>query len=79
MDELSELQYFVFLFMKRWADNKKTTIPQKAIIMFMEGCGEQSYNTLNALGYLLKKEFIRKAYNEIKNRTFYVLLRKMRG
>jgi len=77
MDDLSDLQRFVFLFMKRWAENKKTTIPQKAVIYFLEGCGEKSYNTLNALSYLLKKEYIRKAYNEIKNRTFYVLIRNI--
>jgi hypothetical protein len=77
MEDLSELQYFIMLFIKRWANNKKTTIPQKNIIMFMEGCGEKSYNTLNALSYLMKKEYIRKAYNEIKNRTFYVMIRNI--
>lgn len=77
MDDLSELQYFVMLFMKRWADNKKTIVPQKSVIAFMEGCGEKSYNTLNALSYLIKKEYIRKAYNEIKNRTFYVLIKNI--
>lgn len=65
--------------MKRWADNKKTIIPQKAVVYFMQGCGEKSFTVLKALRYLIKKEYIRKAYNEIKNRTFYVLIANIKN
>lgn len=77
MNELSILQTNVFLFIKKWAEIQKTPIPRKEIITYMETNGVKSYNCVNALGYLLKKEFIRTAYSEKQNQTFYVMIRNI--
>ena len=75
--ELNELQKRIMVFIKEWADTKKTTIPQREILIFFTHHGVKSYTTLNAINSLLKKGFIRRAYNEMKNRTFYVMIRNI--
>lgn len=75
--ELNQFQTNIMAFIKEWADTEKTIIPQKEILSYFSRHGVQSYTTLNAVNSLIKKGFIRKAYSEMKNRTYYVMIRNI--
>ena len=75
MAEITELQTKVMCFVKWWADNEKTIIPQREIIIHMEEDGTKGYITIDVIERLIKKGYIRKAYSPQQNRTFYVMLR----
>ena len=65
------------IFVKHWANTQKTPIPQKEIIIDMKIQGTKSFTTLNAINSLIKKGYIRRAYSEKANRTFYVMIRNI--
>jgi DNA-binding MarR family transcriptional regulator len=77
MSEINKLQTNIMLFVKYWANTKKTTIPQKEIIIAMKATGVKSYTALNAINSLITKGYIRRAYSEKANRTFYVMIRNI--
>lgn len=77
VSEITDLQTKVMIFIKHWAKVKKTPIPQKEILVYMVSKGEMSYNALNAVNALLSKGYIRRAYSEQQNRTYYVMIRNI--
>lgn len=77
MSEINDLQTHIMLFVKFWANNQKTIIPQREIIVAMQLRGVKSYTALNAINSLIKKGYIRKAYSEHANRTYYVQIRNI--
>lgn len=77
MDDINDLQFAIMVFVKRWADIQKTTVPQKEIIESLREFGVKSYTTLNAIKALIEKGYIRKAYSEQQRKTFYVMIRNI--
>jgi hypothetical protein len=75
--DLVGLQIDVMLYVKWWANCQKTPIPQKNIIKNMELQGIKYSSLINALNALLEKGFIRRAYSEKQNRTYYVMIRNI--
>ena len=74
MLEINELQTKIMVYAKFWANTQKTIIPQKEIIIAMQLAGVKSYTALNAINSLIRKGYLRKAYSEKANRTFYVII-----
>lgn len=77
ISDLNKLQTRIMIFVKWWCNEKKTVVPQKSIIIAMQSEGVKSYTALNAINSLITKGFIRKAYTEHANRTFYVMIRNI--
>jgi len=77
MNELSRLQIDVFLFIKKWVNVKKTPVPRKEIILYMESTGMKSYSCISVLKFLIKKGFIRVGYSTKQNTTEYVMIRNI--
>jgi len=75
--EINALQTNIMLFIKGWANTKKTPIPQKEIIHYMTAHGTKSFTVLNAINALLFKGFIRRAVTEYQNKSFYVMIRNI--
>mgnify|MGYP000949306509 CR=1 FL=1 len=75
MGDLNLLQTNIMIFVGQWADKNKTPVAQRSIIEEMGIQGVKSFTALNAINALLKKGYIRKAYSEQKNKTFYVMIR----
>lgn len=74
--EINKLQTDIMVFIQKWARAKKTPIPQKKIIDYMEENGIKDFTAVNALNELLFKRYIRKAY-VVSNKTYYVQLRSV--
>jgi len=77
MSEITQLQTTIMLFVKDWAETKKTIIPQAEIIKALQSTGVKSYSTLNGIKSLIVKGYIRKAYSPNGNRTHYVMIRNI--
>jgi len=75
--DLNDLQFAIMVFIKQWADTQKTTIPQKEIIKNLRTYGVESYTILFAIKTLIDKGYIRKAYSQQQNRSFYVMIRNI--
>jgi len=75
--DLVGIQIDIMLYVKWWANCQKTPIPQKNIIKTMELQGTSWQSSTNALNALLEKGFIRRAYSEKQNRTYYVMIRNI--
>lgn len=75
--ELNKLQTKIMLFMKKWANEEKTPIPHKQVLIYMEDKGIKRFTTVNALGALLIKGYIRRGYSEQANKTVYVIIRNI--
>jgi hypothetical protein len=73
--ELTDQQTSVMMFIQKWANVKKTPIPQADIIKSMQAEGIKSYSTLYAINALLAKGYIRRAVTSYNNKTFYVMCR----
>lgn len=75
--EINKLQTNIMIFVKFWCNTEKTVVPQREIIIAMQTQGVKSYTALNAINSLITKGYIRKAYTEHANRTFYVMIRNI--
>ena len=75
--DLVGIQIDIMLYIKWWANCQKTPVPQRNIIKNMELQGIKSYSSINALNALLEKGFVRRAYSEKQNRTYYVMIRNL--
>jgi len=75
--DLVGLQIDVMLYVKWWANCQKTTVPQRNIIESMKKQGICKNSSVNAINALLEKGFIRRAYSEKQNRTYYVMIRNI--
>ncbi len=65
------------LFIKNWANAKNTPIPKSEIIKHMTSHKIKPYTTDNAIKTLLKEGYIRRAYSQQQNKTFYVMIRNI--
>ena len=77
MFDINTLQTKIMLYVKWWANTQKTPVPQKKIIKNMVKHGVKSYTALNAINSLITKGYIRRAYSEKQNRTYYVMIRNI--
>jgi hypothetical protein len=79
MVDINDLQFAIMVFVKSWANIKKTPIPQKDIIKNFQSFGVKSFTALKAINALIEKGYIRKAYynGEQLNRTYYVQIRNI--
>jgi len=75
--EINDLQVFIMLFIKEWANTVKTPVSRSKIIERMTSNRIKPYTTINALNSLLTKGYIRRAYSEQQNKTFYVMIRNI--
>ena len=75
--DLVGIQIDIMLYVKWWANCQKTPVPQRNIIKNMELQGIKYSSLINALNALLEKGFIRRAYSEKQNRTYYVMIRNI--
>jgi hypothetical protein len=73
--ELTDLQKKVMVYIQDWARNKKTLVPQKAVVKQMKLEGMKEATILNILNVLQTNYYIRRACTGAQNRTFYVQLR----
>ena len=74
--EINELQHNIMVVVDHWVREKKTPIPHHEIIVEMKRQGIKDFTTVNAIGSLLKKGFIRRAV-VVSNKSFYVMLRSV--
>lgn len=72
--EINEIQHDVMIVIDHWVREKKTPIPHHEIIESMKLQGIKDFTTVNAIGSLLRKGFIRRAV-VVSNKSFYVMLR----
>lgn len=76
LEDLSVLQIDIMHFVQEWVKTNKTPVSQKDIVHNMEEKGIKNYTVANALGFLVKRGYIRRAY-VVSNKTFYVLIKKI--
>ena len=74
--EINELQTKIMRFVGEWVRKEKTPVPHKEILEGMEKAGVKTYTTVNAIGVLLQKGYLRRAVI-VSNKSFYVMLRKV--
>ena len=74
MGNINALQTNIMLFMKEWAKEYDTPIPQREVIRVMGERGIKHFTTLWSLNSLIKKGFIRRGYSEKRNVTKYVMI-----
>jgi DNA-binding MarR family transcriptional regulator len=75
--DIDENQIKIMMFVKEWSNTEKTPTPQKEIIKHAVSIGIKSYNAVYSIHALIEKGYIRKAYSEKQNRTFYVQCRNI--
>ena len=75
--DIDENQIKIMLFVKDWANTKKTPIPRKEIITHAATIGIKSYNAIYSLHTLVFKGYLRRAYSEQQNKTLYVMCRNI--
>lgn len=75
--EINYLQTSIMLCIKEWANTQKTPVPRKYILTTMTQQGVKSFTALNAINSLLHKGYLRRAYNDKKNITKYVMIRNV--
>lgn len=73
--EIDGQQEEVMKFIIEWVKVKKTTVPQKEIVLAMKEKGIGLDSVKFALHTLLAKGYIREGYAEKQNTTVYVQLR----
>lgn len=76
--DLNGLQKSIMVFVKWWANTKKTPIPKREILKHMEEKEQiKMYTSSSALKTLMTKGYIRRAYTEQANSTAYVMTRNI--
>lgn len=73
-DEITDLQIKIMLFVAEWVRKEKIPVPQREIVLQMKVEGVKDFTTINALTFLIKKGYIRRAVGTT-NKTSYVQLR----
>ena len=74
--EINALQRAIMEVIDTWVRSRKTPVPHHEIIVVMRARGVKEFTTVNAIGSLLKKGFIRRAV-VISNKSSYVMLRSI--
>lgn len=77
MFDLNDRQMLVMVFIKRWAEEIKTPIPQSAIIKYMKTQKTKSFTALGVINALINKGYIRRGVSGFGNRSYYVMIRNI--
>lgn len=75
--DINGLQRSIMVFVKWWANTKKTPVPKREIIKHMEVQKVKVRTASNAIDTLIEKGYVRRAYTEQANRTSYVMIRNI--
>lgn len=76
IDDVSQLQKDIILFIDWWVHIHKTPVPQREIVIEMKNKGVKDFTCVHALSTLINKGYIRKGFS-LSNRTIYVQLRRI--
>jgi len=75
---ISQLQRTIMIFIDDWVHTENTPVPRSAIVAEMKKAKIKNFTVFNALNELLKKGYLRRAgYYGLKNKTYYVQLRRV--
>jgi len=77
LQEIDNIQLEIMLYIKQWANTEKVPISRKKVIEEMTLKGNNEYTVIYSLSTLITKGYIRRAYSEKQNQTFYVLIRNV--
>ena len=78
LDTLEGIYLDTMIFIKEWANTRKTTIPHAQVLTVVSQKNNyKKWQVRNALRVLITQGYIRKAYNDRQNRTYYVMTRNI--